>query len=506
MKDLRMGYISSILFFFILTFGSIQYHHPKNEFLSASIAVAYDSGASITEETLVTPTELASAPSTAAATTTTSGGAASGGSPDAAGAVLDPGLKKLELIIKNIESGFLAGAQPFTDIESAYNKYKASYESCKRNQSIATYACLENLSPHIQAVIPAINMLTSTASASTTKTCSNVKNTMDLVNKALTLFSAACGAGKMACVSGCGSAVTDLKTLQGLVEYKSTAVIQVYNARISASPGNPLNKQLGTGITTITNAQESFKAYSQPESVPGNKVAMAGKLETCSVQYAAILASAGVGIFSTIKSMKDAAKCKDQSDGTGNKCEDPEQANTLVCVCEKNPRLAGCPNSLEKVDPNSLTQKFSTSADGGGGDAKTPAINAPGGLEDPFTNEKGTGSGGDSSLGSLGGAGGNSGSSLGSGQGAEAGTGKKSAEVKLNDGTAGGGGRGVASWGSNFSDPASRAALLKGDPAKAQALASMHQFKKEVTPGEGQSNWEKVKNRYRDNRHTLIGK
>lgn len=201
------------------------------------------------------------------------------------------------------------------------------------------------------------------------------------------------------------------------------------------------------------------------------------------------------------------AKCKKDSELDCSKPENAEQekcggkklldcsqaANQAdpKCICQLNPRAAGCPGSENSNDvANASKEKRDKSS------SSSPSGPGADGTTDPYQKKPGTSA--DLPFGPAGGGG-------GAGKGADATKGPDfpnakgmSADILAGDW---GGGGGAKNTGGGYPDAEARArSLAKGKKATERRLASQGAW----TGANGRSNWEKVKERYRDNRPSLM--
>ncbi|MEK2647166.1 hypothetical protein [Bdellovibrio sp. BCCA] len=401
----------------------------------------------------------------------------------------------------------------FEVITKEYAEYKPTKESCVSRHAGAANACLEHLSPNILTGITTLNTILSTLGGAAVKDqCSGFANAMDIAKAAMTAYTAACGTMKAGCGLSCVGARKGLEKMQKAKSGLATCP----DPNDTACPGaaKAYNAALG-----------SLDSAAAKELVPGQEESMAGKAKLCTEKYAQLLTSGLAGIASLLNSINQGKKCEEESNGSttpqvADVCSDPAKAQTEECLCKnpqspqcicfKNPRTAGCSTGLAGVGENSAGSQVATGATDksnvvasagtpnlGGGDGgmqlgeRNPSSADGGGIGAPT----GGGAG-------LGGSGGGSGGGAG-GRGEES-AGKKGLDTNILGGTGGGGGGGSwGAYGGGSSSEKYRAYLPGGakDPNKA---AGQQAWTKEVTGQGGKSNWEKVKERYRDNKNTLL--
>ncbi|MGZ3773559.1 MAG: hypothetical protein ACXVCY_00905 [Pseudobdellovibrionaceae bacterium] len=424
-----------------------------------------------------------------------------------------------DLPIQDIEAAN-AGVQGLTatadvlgvlEINKSFENYKSSKASCTSRQSRAATACLERCSPKILESVPILNTLLSTVGSAVADNCSKFASAMDVAKGIMTAYTAECGAFKYACDSACSSSLKGLQEMQSLAEAAQAKIVCK----------NPVGS-----TNCFEDAQKKLKALIESvkkELDTSNKKSVAGKQEICTGKYAQLLTSAVSGIGSLVNSMMQGKKCQNQTAGTpasvavapltADQCADPKNANMPDCICQKNPRTPGCANTFQKPGANGLNNQVTAASSPSGmspvdrslaglqTNSGLPPINA-GNVNDPGGGAAGPPVGGGGA--GLGGGGGGAGGGPGSGNGE---SGKNGIDLeKYSSGLAGGGGGGRyngSSSGSNSSDKY-RSYLPGGAKDPNRGIAGQQAWTKEVTGQGGKSNWEKVKERYNDNKNTLI--
>lgn len=406
----------------------------------------------------------------------------------------------------------------FKTMSAGLAKYASNRDNCISRQEKAAYACLENLSSNIQDAITAINPIAAMVGVATNDACSGFAQAMNVAKGAMTAYTAVCGTMKAGCGLSCVAARDGLTSIVNAAKKelgsvtcvpKSTAVNNCQ--KYLADYQNELNILIKNGTDDLTANAE--------------KTSVADKAEVCTKKYAALGLSALAGIGSLAQSMAQGKKCDEESNGTSTaantptadlaeKCSKPENAQLPECLCMANPRLPGCANGLQKAGENSTIGSLSALSSPNANAANKNGLSgsdlmggdAPAGDGRKVANDS---SGSGAAGAPMGGSAGLSGSGGGgSGTGAPTGdaNGKKGLDANILGGASGGGGGG-GSWGmgsgSGSSDSKLRGYLPGGaqDPNK---MAGQGNWTKEVTGQGGKSNWEKVRDRYRDNNPTLL--
>lgn len=419
-------------------------------------------------------------------------------------------------------------------IDSFASYYSNLHGTCTTSQASAKFICREETSPKLQDTLNQVNTLMGAVTASgVTDACSTFGKIMTIAQAGLTAYTAACSAARAACESSCSTVYTNIKNINDLSKslmntedicfsgYPPSATTPEAQAAAKAKTttmclnlANELNGAFKAQVALVAEKENNYNDASPSKSI-------ISKNKACTYTYASMVISAGTGILGVIQSAKAANKCEDETDGTAattttttttETCSIAANANLPECICAANPRLAGCANALEKAgdattstvsalsSPNaaSTTSSGLTSADlASEGTTATTA-----GTSSDSSGSSGTGApvGGASGLSSGGG-----GSSAGTGAGTD-GTTKSALNANiLGGGTSGGGG---GSWGagrSAASGDSKYRSYLPGGDKDPNKLAGQSTWTKEVTSQGGKSNWEKVRDRYRDNSNTLIG-
>jgi hypothetical protein len=374
---------------------------------------------------------------------------------------------------------------------------RSSLESCQASAATAMKLCLAELSPDIQTGSALVGGLIATigASKSTTESCKKFGTAMDIAKSALTAYNLACSAAQIKCNSSC-SGVS--KTIE--------AVIAKINAtKTMGSVQVPLMVQDVAALSAL-------------------KAHVAGQQGVCG-SYKLNIAAGVTGLMSIIRQSQASKSCEnglaeESCEKNPNQercrinqddCSLPANQNSKDCICRKAPNTPGCPGAVG-VNTVPVVSARSSSNSSGSPTAKSgPSSGETDGTNFPSGSSSGSGS---SSMGGGVGGGGFGGSGL-NGSGAAAKTGaadgaktKGGLNPNILSGYEGGGGGGRGGYGGSGSGAANSAykAYLPGgakDPQR--GVASKLFGKGEVTSAGSKSNWEKVRERYQDNKPTLVG-
>ena len=481
-----------------------------------------------TQDFLVKPPEDASSATQVRTETTTDnsstgGGTAATGVPS--GTSLDNDMKDQQLDSAKIQAAMAQITAAFTNgtavggqfptyqaIQAAHKKYMTDKPTCVSRHSSAASACLEHLSPQILTGVTTLNSILSTVgSAAVNDSCSTFAKAMDLAKVAMTGYTAACGTMKAGCGLSCVSARSALTTIQKSVASNPTPYVcaGVGETRMMC---NAAAQQYVAGLNALNAAvTEELNA--------AEKKSMAGKASLCTEKYAQLITSGLSGIMSLVNSAKQGNKCDKQTAATEtDACKIIATANTEACLCKvetsqaciclRNPRLPGCASGLAEANQSSnnnyagLGANDKTNAATNAGSDLTGLDGSGLGIQQAERNPTSAGgapppTGGGSGIGGGGG---------GSGGGSDGGPGaKKGLNANILGGASGGGGGGWGGGGGGASAANSKyRSYLPGganDPNKGMAGQA---WMKEVTGQGGKSNFEKVKDRYRDNKNSLL--
>lgn len=414
------------------------------------------------------------------------------------------------------------------NLTGATNFYQRLHGTCVKTQSTASWMCREKTSPQLQEGLNQINTVVGMISgAAIQDACSNFAKIAKLGQMALTAYTAACSSARAACEASCATVYNNLKRLSkfefGSLHCHSESLMAA-KATLPTDPNYPTAQKIVAACAKLDASISTAQGYLDGTVLPhdfqeADKKSVALKNKACTYEYASMILSAGTGIASMINGLKQGQKCDEDTNGTGgtvaaaakDKCEDPANAQLPECICKANPRTPGCANSYQKANESGDSRLTASGADvnpaplggkdglgglGLGGDGSTLGENGAGGGSD--SGGIGAPMGGGSGLSGFGGSGG------GGGGGKEEAA-KKGLNTDILSGSGGGGGGGgFGGYRGAASDSKYRAYLPGGAKDPAQGLAGQQAWTKEVTGQGGKSNWEKVRERYRDNKNTLL--
>lgn len=405
-----------------------------------------------------------------------------------------------------VEKKGLSGTN-FPALEKDLQEYAKNREACLTNQAGAANQCLEGLSPNTDQAAAGVNNVLGQVGQNASDTCGKFSKAMDLAKAGLSAFNGQCGAAQGSCSSSCSKAAS------GLAALKKKAQAAKASANCSQAV-TPEQQAVCPGfLQAYQKALDEGIAAAEQETDSKDAESVAGKQKLCDKKYTANIGSALQGIMSMLAGMQQGNNCEEETDGTAeqlgtlaDKCMQPENASLPECICKANPRTVGCSNAYQSMSASGKNEL------GGGINDKTNVdpSNSSGTLDNSGLGgmeQAARSPSGDSGAGApMGGGGAGIGSSnVGNGSGAGAGDGAGGKGLNTNIlGGAGGGGAGGGAWGAGGAGDKYRQYLPGGAKDPAKALAGQQSWKNEVTGQGGKSNWEKVKDRYRDNKSTLL--
>ncbi len=378
--------------------------------------------------------------------------------------------------------------------QEASKKYSASRQACIDRNQLAGRNCLEKCSPHIQEMVSGAQVLLAGMNQlSIVESCSKMGQAMKLAQMGMSAFTLTCGAQKALCDNSCGTAVEALQTAK----------------KILKQPIVPDPDKVGCE-TALASKQSNLEQLADQELEPQTKVSMAGKKLECT-GYAANLAAAGLGILSAIKQGRQANACEKATSGSQaaaavavDPCTVATTKDSPQCICKANPRSPGC-----ELATNLSSDGSGGFAQTGGGQPATGIIPGGGaglGSNSGLSDLKTGGEGAKGAAPPIGGGGGSA--ALGGGNGgSNDGRGAADTITKMNTGIYGGeGGGGGGAFGSRGGGGQKTAAY---NPALAQKISAEREIaslRNQVSSQGGKSNWEKVKDRYTQEKTNLLGR
>lgn len=403
------------------------------------------------------------------------------------------------------------------DLVTTASQYADEHASCVSRQALASNLCREETSPHLQETLNTMNTVAGmVASVAVKDACSTMAKALRLGQAGLTAYTAACSASRAACESSCSTVNSNLKKVSDAIAKISSSNTCVPAANLPPSMQIEIVNECSTYMKVMKAGLDSITPLVKKDSDVSDKMSIAKKAKVCTYTYATMVVSAATGVLSIMNSMKQSSQCDSASSGTtstqtlAEKCAIEANKSTTECICYSNPRLTGCENSLEKAGQSAGSNLSAQSAVGATGtttgglssaDLSSSSRDPASANSSANTGGAGAPTGGGGGAG-LGGGGGGFGGKSGDGSAAD----KKGLSANILGGVGSGGGGGGA-WGSGSGSAAENSkyrSYLPGGDKDPSKMAGQQNWTKEVTGQGGKSNWEKVRDRYRDNNGSLL--
>lgn len=376
-------------------------------------------------------------------------------------------------------------------LEAAGEAVSLALKACSSKKSWTDGLCWEWLSPSIVEFMSEYGSLVQGATIGIGAMADQCKGIGDMLNKgsaALGAFQVSCKGAQAVCKSSCSTAAAKVDTL----------LSQIQAARSEAA-ANPT--KAAYDVQTL-NAYAEAAAFAKSAMIETQAACLKHQLST---------ESAVMGTVALLKGVLTAKNCENKNSATASldcTSQNSPMYNSKNCKCGRGELTAAeCQNidiaastiKPPKISPSSGVITTST------GEAPPPPS-----VENSGQAAIGGDQGGPGLAGAPMGGGGGGMGGPGSGQGGGAQDGaynprRLNANVLGGYGGGGGGGGGAGpGYGTNDVDPKLKAYMPGGEKDPSRSIAS--QFAKEVSPPGGRSNWEKIRNRYRDNTRTLLTK
>ncbi|MGE5086543.1 MAG: hypothetical protein ACM3MG_09605 [Bacillota bacterium] len=416
-----------------------------------------------------------------------------------------PGLEdvkqKIIADIKSMQSFANINDPGMPQIKKGGQQYYAHQADCVSRQNTAAKWCLETLSPNITDIVTGLNtMMSAVGGSSVNDSCSTFAKAMELAKAGMTAYTAACGTTK----AGCGYSCVEARKGVEMVQAGLKSVVSCKEQNVTCEADK----------IAYRNLQQSALQGVTQELEKANNSSVAGKAQLCTAKYAQLALSAVAGITSVANSLNQGKACDAATSAAAQtldqKCANAANAQLPECICYKNPMLEGCGSTAVKAtmsadgigsvsSSNDKTVGKGTGLTNSDLATGTPGIDAGAGKDTAKAGGVPPAAGGGSA--GLGGSGGGSGSGR---DPADDRSGQKGLNTNILSGAGGGGGGG--SWGAHGSDDSGKGyrSYLPGGDKDPNKMSGQQAWSKEVTGQGGKSNWEKVKDRYRDNKSTLL--
>lgn len=386
---------------------------------------------------------------------------------------------------------------------------------CIKQHSSAGKMCLESLSPNVTSMIASLNtaMAAMGMNSSVTDSCNKIGGLMKALQAGMAGYTAACGTAKSMCSRSCGKS---FDAAQELAKQMQGSSGEIGCQALSGSPSFAACQQQAQALVSL---KSDIIGLVTKESDKSNTTTVAGKRQLCAGKYAELAASGVASVMNVVNALNQSKSCEEASNAAANNvCSDITTMNTeackcqietsMDCICFRNPRTQGCSNALAGMGAGSGDTLGSSglSSDGTPIDLSSNMDPLGNGDMGPFGKREANSAGGagapvgGGSAGLSGGGGGGSGAGSGGGAG-----GGKGLDTNILGGVGGGGGGAGSRGVSSFNGGGSKyKAYLPGGEKDPNKMAGQQVWDKEVTGQGGKSNWEKVRDRYLDNKATLL--
>jgi hypothetical protein len=392
----------------------------------------------------------------------------------------------------------------FAAFKKELQVYGSEYMPCVQRAYDANMMCLENCSKDVANMVAGANVLMGSLRGSgIVDACSKMNKVMNVVQGGLTAFSANCSIRRALCDNSCTATEKSITSMNKMLQSMNGIGLVGLKSPQCGTPGTPSDRR-EVAYQALTEMLNKVWVTLQKEASKEEPNSIAEKNAKCG-SYAATALAAGAAIIGAVAAAKNAASCNQDTNGVGSvdtraMCAKSENKNQPTCICQANPRSPGC----------SLATSYNASGSGGGfaspstnkSTSQTPLSNLNSDLN---ANAATASKNGDASSGLAGAPSGGGGGFGGSG-GGSGGDNKANPDTvkKINTsifgGGDGGGGGGYGSGGSGADksvDP-----VIAGKIKAQRELASL---RSQVSSQGGKSNWEKVQERYTQEKPKLIG-
>ncbi len=379
----------------------------------------------------------------------------------------------------------------------------AAFQLCRGTATAARVACLEWVNPGMQGIAVLLGgvMAAMDGIDSLTKACKKQSDTSEKIRDALNVYNGACGAAMLACNAACSAmtkkAQTYVPTVNGCmnpwgmpdeicktVEAPIAVALETIGPKVVAACSG-YKKSLAVGAISALLAEQQKRTA-----------------DTCEKEFSAAASASTSCVLNP-----DYPGCKLD-------CSKPENSNQQACICLRNPAAIGCATALQKTTGSAYGSTTGGGLGPKGANEKMNGMNLgsdPTGFPQAASGAGGGGGGGapggGGGGGGLGGGGGGSGGGGGKGGSPAAGRTGLNTNIlsgEMGGGGGGGGGRGGRGGGSFGGDIIEKYKAYMPGGSKAQRDPAA-ELRAQVSGGGGKSNFEKIRDRYRDLGITMKG-
>nr|WP_295901973.1 hypothetical protein [uncultured Bdellovibrio sp.] len=241
-----------------------------------------------------------------------------------------------------VASGSLAIPE-LSILESGFQEYQASRESCIQDQVRAATFCREETSPDLQKTLAGLNIiLAGVNSLAINDTCKTFSKAMSLAQLGITAYTGACGLLRKKCNMSCAAAANGLKKiLKGLVSNGATCT-------------SPIPATCPAAYASLNTYKKQIYSQVKLEASMADKRTIHSKEKLCQHTYGLLLASSGVAILSLANSLKQGQQCDEESDAKtsgGN-----SNSTAPIAPTTPTPTTVSSPPKVPLPPPSSLPQ------------------------------------------------------------------------------------------------------------------------------------------------------
>lgn len=255
------------------------------------------------------------------------------------------------------------------EAERKMSEYFVEREKCVKGAERAQFLCAEGSSPGAQASRAMINLSGPVLAGITSmqRTCNSTANVAKFVSGLMTAAKGVCIGAKVACDMSCNAVLrTHLRNLDTLITTTLSASAESDGARlrplcteaaIAADATGIAAAQCPTATTNVTFVKDYAQQFDASLAVeeglhPGT---VAGLKKHCDDKIIDI-AMMGANIASLAAAKNSAQRCAEQTAGqtasgdstvaAGMYCDQASNQQTQFCVCQRNPMETTCPEYL----------------------------------------------------------------------------------------------------------------------------------------------------------------
>ena len=408
---------------------------------------------------------------------------------------------------------------------------------CLDKAGYGTSTCFAGCSPIFQKMTAYMNMATTALQKTTSieNKCKSMNENLEGVNNMLGLYNAACGTAQGICTASCSSSIGNLNGSIAVAEAvtKEVAGYAQEPLTFTTSCNTAISKiPKGTAFTTSTSAcnlsggataqvaaQSVAAALKTRITLLKSAVEHATNCDGACSGFSSNLAAAALMVYQNNRIEEAAKACRKELEAgkydcaktpTDSRCPIncslPDFASNKICICEKNPRTAGCDPNADASSGSSMSPLGVGSGSGSGGGVYGTSLKLGGGGSQKASTG---GTGAEASLGAGVAGGGVGGVSSGRGSNLEStkpagATAGYNTSISGGDGGGGGGGRGGRGGGyADTSEGSGSASNKVGNKTDSRSMASGIPI--DIATSSGSSNFDRIRQSYQQKTSSFIG-